>query len=165
MVTTKQDIVKAVGAFADRAESIAASLSPADWQKPVYKGGWNVKQAYCHLAAMAGGAAFVINLAASPPPSGGGGGGGGQGGFDVNAWNAREVGVRQDRPTEEILAELKGGCATSIGVVEATSDELLAKEATMPWGASGTIAEILVGSVVGHNAEHLNDIERAVRAG
>ena len=163
MVTTKQDIVKAVGAFADRAESIAASLSPADWQKTVYKGGWNVKQAYCHLAAMAGGAAFVINLAASPPPSGGGGGG--QGGFDVNAWNAREVGVRQDRPIEAILAELKGGCATSIGVVEATSDELLAKEATMPWGASGTIAEILVGSVVGHNAEHLNDIERAVRAG
>ena len=161
MVTTKQDIVKAVGAFADRAESIAASLSPADWQKPVYKGGWNVKQAYCHLAAMAGGAAFVINLAASPPPSGGGGG---QGGFDVNAWNAREVGVRQDRSIEEILVELRSGCATSIGVVEATSDELLAKEATMPWGASGTIAEILVASVIGHNAEHLNDIERAVRA-
>jgi hypothetical protein len=163
MVTTKQDILKAVGAFADRAESVAAGLSPADWQKTVYKGGWNVKQTYCHLAAMAGGAAFVVNLAASSPPSGGGGGG--QGGFDVDAWNAREVGVRQDRPIEEILAELKSGCATSIGVVEATSDELLAKEATMPWGASGTIAEILVASVTDHNAEHLNDIERAVRGG
>jgi hypothetical protein len=163
MVTTKQDIVKAVNAFADRAESIAARLSPADWQKPVYKGGWNVKQAYCHLAAMAGGAAFVINLAASPPPSGGGGGG--QGGFDVDAWNAREVCARQDRPSEQILAELKSGCAASISVIEATSDELLARKATMPWGASGTIAEILVGSVVSHNAQHLDDIEKAVRAG
>jgi hypothetical protein len=160
MVTSKQEIVKAVGAFVDRAESIAASLTPADWQKPVYKGGWNVKQAYCHLAAMAGGAAFVINLAASPPPPSGGGGG-----FDVDAWNAREVGARQDRTIEEILAELKSGCATSISVVEATSDELLAKEVTMPWGVSGTLAEVLVTSVTGHNAEHLNDIERAVRAG
>jgi hypothetical protein len=160
MVTTKQDIVKAVGAFVDRAESIAASLAPADWQKPVYKGGWNVKQAYCHLAAMAGGAAFVINLAASPPPPSGGGGG-----FDVDAWNAREVAARQDRTIEEILAELKSGCATSISVVEATSDELLAKEVTMPWGVSGTLAGVLVISVTGHNAEHLNDIERAVRAG
>jgi len=160
MVTTKQDIVKAVGAFVDRAESMAASLAPADWQKTVYKGGWNVKQAYCHLAAMAGGAAFVINLAASPPPPSGGGGG-----FDVDAWNAREVGARQDRTIEEILAELKSGCATSISVVEATSDELLAKEVTMPWGVSGTLAEVLVISVTGHNAEHLNDIERAVREG
>ena len=159
MVTTKQDIVKAVGAFADRAGSIAAGLSPADWQETVYEGGWNVKQAYCHLAAMAGGAAFVINLAASPPSSGGGG----QGGFDVDAWNAREVCAREDKPIEEILAELKSGCAASISAVEATSDELLAKEVTMPWGVSGTLAEVLATSVTGHNATHLDDIERAVR--
>lgn len=161
MVTTKQEIVKAVGAFVDRAESIAASLTPADWQKTVYKGGWNVKQAFCHLAAMAGSPIFLINMAASPPPSSGGG----QGGFDVDAWNAREVAARQDRAVEEILAELKSGYAKGIGVVEATGDELLAKEMTVPWGASGTLAELLVGSVIGHNAEHLNDIERAVRAG
>jgi hypothetical protein len=162
MVTTKQDIVKAVNAFADRAESVAASLSPVEWQRTVYEGGWNVKQVYCHLAAMAGGAAFVINLAASSPPSGGGGGGG-QGGFDVDAWNAREVGAREDKPVEEILAELKSGCANSISAVEAASDELLAKEATMPWGVSGTIAEIVATSVTDHNAEHLDDIERALR--
>jgi hypothetical protein len=162
MVTTKQDIVEAIVAFAGRAEGVAASLSPADWQRTVYEGGWNVKQAYCHLAAMAGGAAFVISLAASPPPSAGSGG---QGDFDVDAWNAREVGAREDKPIEEILTELKSGCATSISVVEATSDELLAKEVAMPWGVSGTLAEVLATSVTGHNAEHLGDIERAVRGG
>ena len=162
MVTTKQDIVKAVGAFVDRAGSMAASFSPADWQKTVYEGGWNVKQAYCHLAAMAGTAGLIINLAARPLPSSGGGG---QGGFDVDAWNAREVSARQDRPIEEILTELKSGYARSISAVEATSDELLAKEMTMPWGASGTIADILMTSVIGHNTEHLDDVERAVRGG
>ncbi len=161
MVTTKQDFAKAVDALVERGESIAASLSPADWQKTVYEGGWNVKQAYCHLAAMAGTASFLINMAASPLPSSGGG----QGGFDVDAWNAREVAARQDKPIEEILAELKSGYARSIKAVEATSDELLAKEMTMPWGASGTLAEILVSSVTGHSAEHLDDIERAVRGG
>jgi len=159
MITTKQDIVKAIGAFVDKAESVAASLAPADWQKTVYQGGWNVKQAYCHLAAMAGSPIFIINLAASPAPSSGGGGGG----FDVDAWNAREVAARQDRSVEQILAELKSGYAKSIGVVEATSDELLAKKMTVPWGASGTLAELLVGSVIGHNATHLDDIEKAVR--
>lgn len=161
MVTTKQDVVKAVGAFVDRAGSMAASFSPADWQKTVYEGGWNVKQVYCHLAAMAGTATLLINMAASPLPSSGGG----QGGFDVDAWNAREVGARQDRPIEEILAELKSGYARSISAVEATSDELLAKEMTMPWGASGTIADILMTSVIDHNDQHLDDIERAARGG
>jgi len=142
----------------ERAESIAASLSPTDWQKTVYEGGWNVKQVYCHLAAMAGGALFIINMAASsPPPSGG------QGGFDIDAWNAREVGARQDKPIEEILAELKSGYAKSIDAVEASSDQLLAKQVTMPWGVSGTLAEILVTSVTGHSGEHLDDVERAVR--
>lgn len=161
MVTSKQDFAKAVSAFVQRAESMAASLSSADWQKTVYEGGWNVKQVYCHLAAMAGTAPFLINMAASAPPSPGGGGG--QGGFDVDAWNAREVGARQDKAIEEILAELQSGYARSTDTVEATSDELLAKKMTMPWGASGTLAEILVGSVTGHSSEHLDDIDRALR--
>jgi hypothetical protein len=159
MVTTKQDIVNAVIAFVDRAESIAASLSPDDWQKTVYEGGWNVKQVYCHLAAMAGVPTLIINLAGSPLPSAGGG----QGGFDVDAWNAREVGARQDKPIEELLVELKLGYGKSIDAVEAISDELVAKEVAMPWGESGTIGDLLMTSVVGHNAEHLDDIERAVR--
>ena len=159
MVTTKQDIVNAVGAFVERAESIAASFSIADWQKTVYEGGWNVKQVYCHLAAMGGTASFMISMAARPLPSSGGG----QGGFDIDAWNAREVGARQDKPIDETLAELKSGYARGIDVVEATSDELLAKEMTMPWGASGTLAKLLMTSVIEHNAEHLDDVERAVQ--
>ena len=71
MVTTKQDIVKAVGAFGDRVESMTVGLSPADWEKTVYEGGWNVKQVYCHLAAMDGGATFINSMAASPSPSSG----------------------------------------------------------------------------------------------
>ena len=161
MVATKQDFARAARAFLERAESIAVSLSPADWQKTVYEGGWNVKQVYCHLAAMAGSAPFIINMAASSPPSAGGG----QGGFDIDAWNAREVGSRQGKPIEELLAELKSGYARSMEAVEATSDELLAKEVTMPWGVSGTLADILVTSVAGHSGEHLDDVERALRGG
>jgi len=161
MVTAKQDIVEATGAFVDRAGSLAGGFSSADWQKTVYEGGWNVKQAYCHLAAMAGVATFLINMAASPLPSTGGD----QGGFDVDAWNAREVGARQDRPVEEMLAELKSGYDKSIDAVGAISDELLARKVAMPWGESGTIADLLMTSVVGHNAEHLDDIERALRGG
>jgi hypothetical protein len=161
MVTSRQDFAKGVDAFVQRVESIAGSLSPGDWQKTVYEGGWNVKQVYCHLASMAGGASFIINMAASMPPSGGGG----QGGFDIDAFNAREVAARQDKPSEEIIAELKSGCARSKEAVEAASDELLGRQMTMPWGVSGTLAEILATSVAGHQAAHLDDVERAIRGG
>ena len=161
MVTGKQDFAKAVDAFMERADSVAAGLTPADWQKTVYEGGWNVKLVYCHLASMAGGASFIINMAASLPPSSGGG----QGGFDIDSLNAREVGARQDKAIEEILAELKSGCGRSIKAVEEASNELLAKQMTMPWGVSGTLAEILATSVTGHQAEHLDDVERALGGG
>jgi uncharacterized damage-inducible protein DinB len=161
MVSTKQDIVKAAGAFVERAQSIAARLSTADWQKTVYEGGWNVKQVYCHLAAMGATAPLLINMAATPlPPAGGG-----QGGFDVDAWNAREVGARQARSIEEILAELKSGYARSIDAIKGTTDELLAKEMTTLWGESGTLAELIMASVIDHNGQHLDDVESALRAG
>jgi uncharacterized damage-inducible protein DinB len=160
MASTKQDIVKATSAFVDRAESMAARLPTADWQKTVYEGGWNVKQVFCHLAAMGATTPFLINMAASPAPPPGGG----QGGFDVDAWNAREVGARQAKPIEEILAELKSGYARSIDAINGTSDELLAKEMTTFWGESGTLAELIMTSVIDHNRQHLDDVESALRA-
>lgn len=163
-MATKQEIADALRDFVQRAEKLAAGLSPDDWNKTTYEQGWNVKQAFCHLAAMSNAAPFMINLTASPPPptQGRGGDGGTATAFDVDAWNAREVATRENKPVEEILAELKTGHENSIKAVQATSDELLAKEFRAPWGLVAPLGDALLEMANGHNGGHLSDIERAV---
>jgi hypothetical protein len=164
-MATKQEIVDALHLFVQRVEKVTAGLSPDDWQKSVYEGGWTIKQAFCHLAAMSSAVPFIINLAAAPaPPTQGKGGDGGTGtAFDVDAWNAREVGSRENKPVEETLAEVRTGHENSIKAVEATSEELLVKEFRAPWGLVAPLGDALLETVNGHNGGHLGDIERALR--
>jgi hypothetical protein len=164
-MATKQELVDALRAFAQRAEEVAAGLSPDDWNKTTYEQGWSVKQAFCHLAGTSAAAPFMISLAANPrPPSGGTGGDGGTAAaFDVDAWNAREVANREGKPIEEILTEVKTGHENSIKAVQAASDELLAKEFRAPWGLVAPLGDVLLEMVNGHDGGHLDDIEQVLR--
>jgi len=147
--------------FVERADEIAAGLSPADWEKTTYEQGWTVKQAYCHLASMGGAIPYFVNMAKNPPPGGGSGGAA----FDVDAFNAMQVAQRQGKSTDEILTELRTGFESSLKFLDGVSDELLALEIDYPFvGGRGPLADLLVGTVTGHNDEHLDDVERAVRA-
>jgi hypothetical protein len=159
-VATKQEIIDAVQAFAQRADKIAAGLSASDWEKAVYERGWTVKQVYSHLASMSGAIPFFVNMAKNPPPAAGGGDGGG---FDIDAFNAQQVALRQSKSTDEIVAEIRTGFEGSLKFLDSVSDDLLAKEMTTPLDLAGTLGDILVQAVTGHNDEHLDDIERAVR--
>ena len=88
--------------FIQRADRIAASLSPADWDRATYEQGWTVKQAYCHLASLGASIPFFVHMATNPQPPAGIGAG-----FDVDAWNAQQVAQRQDKTNQEILTELR----------------------------------------------------------
>ncbi len=164
-MATKEQIVDALRAFVQRVDKLTAGLSPDDWQKSVYEGGWTVKQAFCHLAAMSNAVPFIINLAAAPapPPQRKGGDGGTSTAFDADAWNAREVGTRENKPVEEILAEVRTGHDNSIKAVQATSDELLTKEFRAPWGLIAPLGDALLETVNGHNGGHLTDVEQALK--
>ena len=159
-MATRQEIVDTVRRFIQRADKIAAGLSPADWEKTTYEQGWTVKQAYCHLASLGASIPFFVNMAANPQPAGGLGAG-----FDVDAWNAQQVAQRHGKSNNEILAELRTGFEGSLTFLDSVSDEVLSKEMTSPFsGQRGTLADLLVGSFTGHHGIHLDDIERAVRS-
>lgn len=159
-MATRQQIVDTVRHFIQRADRIAAGLSPADWQKTVYEQGWTVKQVYCHLASMSGAIPYFVNWAKNPQPAGGGGGAP----FDVDAFNAMQVAQRESKSTDEILTELRTGFENSLQLLNSVSDELLASEVDYPFvGGRGPLADLLVGTVTGHNDEHLDDIERAIK--
>ena len=159
-MATKQQIADTVRAFVQRADGIAAGLSPADWEKTTYEQGWTVKQVYCHLASMGGAIPFFVNMAKNPPPSSGGGTA-----FDVDAFNAMQVAQRQGRCTDEILTELNTAFEGSLKTLDNVSAELLAFEIDVPFlEGRATLGDLLVQTVTSHNDEHLNDIERAIRA-
>jgi hypothetical protein len=159
-VATRQELVDTVRGFIQRADSIAAGLSPADWEKTTYEQGWTVKQAYCHLASLGASIPFFVNMATNPQPQGGVGAG-----FDVDAWNAQQVALRQSKSNEEILTELRTGFESSLKFLDSVSDEVLAQEMTSAFsGQRGTLAEIVIGSFTGHHGVHLDDIERAINS-
>jgi hypothetical protein len=157
-VTTRQELEETVRSFIQRADRIAAGLSPADWAKTTYEQGWTVKQAYCHLASLGASIPFFVNMVTNPSASASIGTG-----FDVNAWNAQQVAQRQDKSNEEVLAELRTGFENSLKFLDGVSDEVLAIETTSAFsGQRGTLADILVGTFTGHHGMHLDDIERAI---
>ena len=159
-MATRQEIADSVRSFVQRADEIAAGLSPADWEKTTYEQGWTVKQVYCHLASLSASLPFFVNMARNPQPAGGGGGTA----FDVDAFNAMQVAQRQGKSTDEILAEMRTGFLSSLKTLDDVSDELLAKEMSVGFiPGKATLADLLVGTVTGHNDEHLSDIQRAVR--
>ena len=160
-MATRQEIIDTVRRFIQRADKIAADLSPADWEKTTYEQGWTVKQAYCHLASMGAAIPYFVNWAKNPQPAGGAGGAA----FDVDAFNAMQVAQRQGKSTDEILTELRTGFESSLKFLDSVSDELLASEIDYPFvGGRGPLADLLVETVTGHNDEHLDDIERAIRS-
>ena len=158
-MATRQEIVDTARGFIQRADNIAAGLSPADWDRTTYEQGWTVKQAYCHLASLGASIPFFVNMVTNPQLAGSIGAD-----FDVDAWNAQQVAQRQGKSNEEVLAELRTGFENSLKFLDGVSDEVLAIETTSAFsGQRGTLADILVGSFTGHHGVHLDDIERAVR--
>ena len=158
-MATRQEIVDTARGFIQRADKIAARLSPTDWEKTTYEQGWTVKQAYCHLASLGASIPFFVNMVTNPQLAGSIGAD-----FDVDAWNAQQVAQRQGKSNEEVLTELRTGFENSLKFLEGVGDEVLAIETTSAFsGQRGTLADILVGSFTGHHGVHLDDIERAVR--
>ncbi len=159
-MATRQEIADTVQGFVQRADEIAAGLSPAGWEKTTYEQGWTVKQAYCHLASLSGSIPFFVNMATNPSAAASVGAG-----FDVDAWNAQQVAQRQGRSTDEILAELRTGFEGSLTFLDGVSDDVLSKEMTSPFtGERKMLADLIVGTFVDHHSMHLDDIERSVRS-
>jgi len=154
MVASKQEIISAYQQSTRRLDGIVAGRSEEDLKKIVYPG-WSAKQILCHLASTAGSAAFFITLAQSGQGMGAG--------FDIDRWNAEQVAARQDRPLEEIMAEVRAGHESSIKAVESAADDLMAKQVPDFSGGMSALADLIKGSATDHEASHLDDLEKALR--
>ena len=157
-MASKQEIIANIKEQGERAERIAGQLSDEDWQRGVHEAGWNVRQAYCHLASVAGGAGFVLGMVQNAA-SGQGGEGGGAGGFDINEFNKHQVGQRASHDTSQVLEEIRTGLSTSVAAVEGADESLLGREMDNPFGRpEKEVGELINALMGGHWREHLDEI-------
>src|SRR4030042_1283608 len=102
------------GAGGRWAEEIAGRLGEADLARPVSEGGWSVKQVFAHLASWGGSPAFYIGMAQRAAS------GGGEGpGVEIDAFNAQQGEMRQDRTPPEPLAGFRRGHEQGVAPIKA----------------------------------------------
>jgi hypothetical protein len=82
-------------------------------------------------------------------------------GFDINAYNQRQVDKRADRSIAELLEEFKSNRAATIAAVEGVDDELLHAFVRSAGAVEGELGYVLHYVAVRHIQEHVADIAGA----
>ena len=143
----------------DEGEKLLAvfeGLTPEQWQIVIYTDGmtWTIKDLLAHQISAEGEFQFygrdVLN-----------GGEGAPEGFDLNAFNNREVAAKADRTPEQLLADFRSMRQASIDFVAAIRDDQFALQGRHPFFGMMTI-EDLFKLIYRHNMMHARDIRKAL---
>jgi len=157
-MASKDSIIEGIRQVQAEAARVASAMPEAAWEEGVYENGWNAKQILCHVALSANVPAFLIAGANSPEPAKLPRGGG-----NIDDFNESQVAMRMEKPVAEIVKELNSTYEQAINVVQATPDELLAKQIRTPWQTEGELgALILDEDIRDHVMVHLADISGAI---
>ncbi|MCI0843317.1 MAG: hypothetical protein J4N36_06080, partial [Chloroflexi bacterium] len=82
---------------------------------------------------------------------------------NIDDFNESQVAMRMEKPVAEIVKELNTTYEQAINVLQATPDELLAKQIRTPWQTEGELgALILDEDIRAHVMVHLADISGAI---
>lgn len=147
----------AIAALESDAEAVAAAVSErpdGEWDAGVYENGWSARQLLAHLAAIEWTYPKLIERArqATAPSDGAGGG------FDMDAYNQRQVAKRADAPISDLLTEFARNRDATIAALRDADDELLARPARSAGGVKGTLLGVFASVSIDHVREHLADL-------
>ena len=157
-MASKDSIIEGIRWVQAEAERIASAMPEDGWEEGVYENGWNARPILCHVALSANVPAFPIAAANSPEPAKMPGGG-----DSIDDFNESQVAMRMEKPVAEIVKELNTTYEQAINVLQATPDELLAKQIRTPWQTEGELgALILDEDIRAHVMVHLADISSAI---
>ncbi len=157
-MASKKDVVAGLGDIRDQIVAVAESIPAGSWAATVHENGWNARQLLYHIASTSGVASFVLTMSRVPAQASAGGGEP----FDNDAFNRDQVALREGRSVSEALDEVRATIQRSIRDVEAASDDELGAHFTAQWGAEGTVAEVILNSLIGHLGVHVAELQAAV---
>ncbi|MBN2502161.1 MAG: DinB family protein [Anaerolineales bacterium] len=132
------------------------SLSPADWQKPLYSDGaqWTVHELFTHFVESESSIAKLISAIV-------GGAAGVGADFDIDRWNASKVAELKHMSREELLADFKQLRAKNVEIVAGLVEGDLEKQGRHPFLGVTSIAEMLKLMYL-HLQLHTRDVKRAL---
>ena len=137
-------------------KALAASLSPAQWQTPVYDL-WAARDVIAHLAAAEKGHVDVgwalLRGDSTEIP-----------GFDLDAYNNRSVDERRHLSEAELLAELDEARARTAELLAAVGPDDWEKGGPHPGGFDVTV-EGIFKVIAMHERRHLRDLRKALAGG
>ena len=152
MTTTRQDLIDGLQLVLREGLRVTAAFGPDDWKKPALGGdgeGWNRKQVYSHLTALAEVTPGLVGNLANLQP-----GQDAAAGLDIDAFNAQTVAARASVSEQELVAAYKTGFEKLIEFVKTMPEEQL--ERTGKFGQlEGKVADIMNGVLVLHGAAHV----------
>ncbi len=163
-ISSREELIAALQDDSDAFEKAVAQLPEEAFERGVYEQGWNARQLLAHIAAIEWTYPRLIEraqqrAAGDDVPQGGGAG------FDMDAYNAKQVERRDDQPVEQLLTEFRRNRAATIDAIRAADESLLSQPTRSAGGVEGTLLDVLEGVAVGHVREHVNDLLKGARSG
>ena len=156
-ISNREELIAALQEDSEEFQEAVSRLPDEAFERGVYEQGWNARQLLAHIAAIEWTYPRLIEraeqrAAGDDVPQGGGGG------FDMDAYNAKQVARREDQPVEQLLTEFRRNRAETIDAIRAADDELLLQPTRSAGGVEGTLLDVLIGVAVGHVREHVSDL-------
>ena len=156
-IDTREDLIAALQEDSEEFQEAVGQLPAEAFERGVYEQGWNARQLLAHIAAIEWTYPRLIERAEQRAEGGDVPQGGGAG-FDMDAYNAKQVARREDQPVEQLLTEFRRNRAETIDAIRAADDELLLQPTRSAGGVEGTLLDVLIGVAVGHVREHVGDL-------
>ncbi|MFN2463474.1 MAG: maleylpyruvate isomerase N-terminal domain-containing protein [Candidatus Dormibacteria bacterium] len=129
----------------------AEAFAEGSWEN-----GWNGRQILAHVASIEWTYPRLLDLARI----------GGRDeaaaaveGFDIDAYNQRQVDKRVEMSVEDLVTEFERNRAATIAAIESAPDELCSAHIRTVGGIEGTLIEVLNYVAVVHTIDHINAIE------
>lgn len=152
---TRDELIEAIESAERRVVALRPALEAAA-ERPLPAGSWRVRDALSHLAARANPIPRVLQRieesesgAVAPRPP-------------IDDINAEQVEERVGLTVSELLDEIQSGHRATLAGIP--GDEVLVKMLPAFGGGEITVAEMIARVGVGHEANHLNEIEPVVSA-
>ncbi len=156
-IQTLADLIATLEQDRDAFVEAVRQLPAEAFERGVYEQGWNARQLLAHIAAIEWTYPRLLERAEQRAAGANVPQGGGEG-FDMDAYNAKQVARRNDQPVTQLLTEFQRNRAATIDALRATNEDLLNQPTRSAGGVEGTLLEVLEGVAIGHVREHADDL-------
>jgi hypothetical protein len=150
--TTREDLIDGLQLVLREGLRVTEGFGPDDWKKPALGGdedGWDRRQVYCHLTALAEVTPGLVGNLANLQP-----GQDGAAGLDIDAFNAQTVAAKASLSEQDLMSAYKTGYEKLIEFVKTMPQDQLDREGKFG-ELEGKVADVMNGVLVLHSVAHV----------